>query len=202
MLKRIIGLFVILSLITLGCINPQTNTPSPTPTQRNCQTVYDSVPSVSLTCNNVSYTESVCGIKKLSYTTRLSAPISLCIESSYCAGRPLENCSPCTKAMTRCIMTLKNTESLLSGEWSVAANFSLQTTGFSKEPIRKTIRPNESFDFDFYQIYNPGLESSVAVCSIGVMEEPQTNDCHQETRQRTECQNVTTYRNVSREVCS
>ena len=122
--------------------------------------------------------------------------------SGSCFGQNPQFCTPCDSATTRCIMNITNNENVNSGQWFVGANFTWLKVVTTKVPISKEIRPGQQDSFDFSQIYNPGLHGDVAICSVYITQVPQISDCHQETRQRTDCQNVTTYRNVSREVCN
>jgi len=88
-----------------------------------------------------------------------------------------------------------------SGTWTVGANYSLGDSGFIKDPITHTIGPNESATFDFHQIYVPGYPVNSASCELYIMDEPIIDDCHEETRIKRDCTNVTTFVTVEREVC-
>ncbi|HSB46525.1 MAG TPA: hypothetical protein VLD37_00815 [Candidatus Bilamarchaeum sp.] len=169
---------------------------------KTCHMESSKVPVTKEECGPVSYTEPVCGLRKLNYSMGQVAKIDLCIADTGCTGAPLGDCQACTKAMTRCVLTIKNEEPQKSGVWKVGANYSLsQTIAFIKDPITKEIRPNESFAFDFNQIYNPGQPINSADCSLFVTEEPYSQDCHDETRTRNECKNVTTTETVQTQVC-
>jgi hypothetical protein len=159
------------------------------------------VPVTTEECGPVSYTEPVCGNRKLNYSMTLSPKVDLCISDSGCTGDQLGDCQGCTKAMTRCVLTIKNLEPQKTGTWIVGANFTLTNAAFLKDRMTKEIRPNESFAFDYNQIYNPGQPISSAACSVFVVQEPYSEDCHDETRTRNECKNVTHMESVQKEVC-
>jgi len=187
-----------------GCITPpSTNitTPPILPGQKECTIVIDQEPYTELECGDVSYTDEVCVIRKLDYTATESPKVDLCISDTGCNGLPLGDCQACTQAMTRCILKIKNNEPTESGTWSVSAEYSIGDYGFIKDPITHTIEPGETLAFDFNQIYSPGKPISSASCDLNVESEPMFQDCHQETRTRQECANVTKTRPIEREVC-
>ncbi|MFH0737319.1 MAG: hypothetical protein V1827_01575 [Candidatus Micrarchaeota archaeon] len=171
------------------------------PGEEGCTTVIEQVPYTELECGDVSYTEEVCVIRKLDYTAKQSPKVDLCISDEGCNGMALGDCQGCTQAMTRCVMEIKNEETIKSGTWSVGAEYSLGNFGFIKDPITHTIDPGETVAFDFNQIYSPGKPISSASCVLEIESDPMIEDCHQETRSREDCANVTKTRQVEREVC-
>ncbi len=197
------GLFAI--LIIAGCVStPSEGGQTPPPSQpggKTCRTVTEEVPVVKEECGPVSYTEQVCGIRKLNYSFKLLPKVDLCIGDGSCTGNPLGDCQACSKAMTRCIMEITNLEPQKTGLWSVGANYTLGSAGFLKDPIIHTIGPNQTAQFDFNQIYTPGQPINSASCSLFVLSEPTIEDCHEETRSRQDCRNVTRTTQVQREVC-
>jgi hypothetical protein len=193
------GLFAMLFLA--GCAAPvlpsgQTQQPAQT-----CHTVTDVKPVTTQQCSDVSTTEQVCGLRKLPYEAIRLPRIDLCITDGPCVGKPLSSCATCTTAMTRCTLVLENKDPQKSGTWTVGANYTLGNSGFNKDPITATIKPNETFAFDFQQIYAPGDPINSAVCNISVTAEASVDDCHSETRTKTECRNVTVNSTVQRQVC-
>ncbi len=205
MLTKAIVLGIIALLLAAGCIQvPSGGTPSqqppPAPTQ-TCRNVTTVTPVITEQCGNVSYTIPVCTLRKLNYSTSLRAKVDLCISDGPCNGQPLGQCEGCTSAMSRCVMDIKNNEPLQSGTWTVGANYTLGTAGFIKDPITATIDPNSSFAFDFHQIYNPGSPINSADCLLQVIKEPTIEDCHQETRTRVDCANVTSNSTTTTQVC-
>ncbi|MFH0885114.1 MAG: hypothetical protein V1861_05380 [Candidatus Micrarchaeota archaeon] len=192
-------------LLIAGCITaPVSKPPEPIPQppeNQTCHTVTEVVPVVKEECGNVTYAEQVCEVRKLTYTQKILPKVDLCISDSGCVGKSLGSCPGCSKAMTRCIMQITNTESQKSGIWSVGVNYTLGDYGFYKDPITHTIGPNETVDFDFDQIYNPGSPINSATCSFAVVLEPSAEDCIEYSRTRAECNNVTKNVSVAKEVC-
>jgi len=153
-------------------------------------------------CGPVSYTETVCGKRTLESDVTLLPKVDICSIDGPCSGLSIDECSSgCTKAMTRCVMVIKNLEDSKSGEWKVGANFTIPNAAFLKDPQALTIRPGETGTFDFYQFYSPGIPITTAECNVFVMEEPQIEDCHDETRTKDECAEVEKPVTVMREVC-
>lgn len=189
-----------------GCIEPpiipplENETPVEPPVV-TCTTFTEEVPATEEVCENFSYTDEICGKKQLEYSAILLPKTHLCIQDGPCVGQPLASCPTCSKAMSRCILVVTNEDEEYSGTWTVSATFSVDQSGFIKEPITKTIAPNESFNFDFYQIYVVGSPIQAASCDLPVTSAPIVDDCHQETRIETECTNVTTTKLVEVEVC-
>ncbi len=199
-------LFGLLAILLIaGCIQAPTQTPpatQPTPTPvQTCRNVTTYTPVTQLVCGNVSYTVPVCELRKLNYTISMKPKVDLCIGDGSCTGSPLGQCQTCSSAMSRCVMEIKNNEPVDSGSWTVAANFTLGNAGFIKDPITEVIPPNGSFAFDFNQIYTPGDPISSANCNLWVSKEPTIQDCHQETRTRIDCNNVTTNTSSTTQVC-
>ncbi len=195
-----------LLLVLAGCVSPP-SVPEEQQEQNNseqtenCHTVSVSEPFTEEECGNVSFTDQVCELRKLNYTVTDVPKVDLCIEDGNCVGNSLGSCPECSKAMTRCVLLIRNDEPQNSGTWTVAVNYTLGNSGFNKEPITQTIGPNESFAFDFDQIYTPGYPINSASCKMAVVAEPTIDECHEETRLEVVCQNVTEMRSVDREVC-
>lgn len=192
-------------LFIAGCASPpQAQPPGPSPTPaptKTCRTVTTQVPFTETKCGDITYIEPVCGLRKLNYTVTLLPKVDLCTIDGPCAGEELSQCQHCTKAMTRCVMVIQNEEPVQSGEWKVAANFTLQNAAFNKDPISMTIEANQTAAFDFHQIYDLGQPINSASCELKVMQEPTVQDCVQQQKTKYECQNVTSMRNESRQVC-
>ena len=195
------GLFAM--LLVAGCVSPPTvEQQKPPVTQpRQCTNITENVPVTLEECDNVSITEQVCGVRTLPYRSVDPPKVDLCIADGPCVGNPLGSCQACSKAMTRCMRIITNEDSKASGTWILVANFTFGSSGFNKEPITATIRPNESYTFDFYQIYVPGYPLNSATCTIYMVDEARVDDCHDETRLVTQCQNLTRTVPVQREVC-
>lgn len=197
---------IVVMLFIAGCASPPqgqtppTTPPTTTPT-KTCRTVVDQIPYTDTRCGDVSYTEPVCGLRKLNYSTILLPEVDICMIDGPCAGSELSECQHCTKAMTRCVMVIKNEEPVQSGQWSVGANYTLGNAMFLKDPITLTIEANHTAAFDFNQIYELGEPANSASCKLFVVKEPTIIDCVQQTKSKYECQNVTMYRNESRQVC-
>ncbi|MBD3210559.1 hypothetical protein GF318_04225 [Candidatus Micrarchaeota archaeon] len=165
-----------------------------------CRNVTEEIPVVEEICEEVSYTEEVCGIRKLEYAATELPKVDLCVRDGPCVGEPLKNCPDCDKAMSRCVLVITN-EDDKEGTWEVGANYTIGAFGFNKEPVSHSIKPNESFAFDFNQLYAPGKPINSARCELFIMEEPMIDDCHDETRTVLECRNVTNIETVVTEVC-
>ncbi len=198
------GLFAILMLA--GCVTPPQQVITPpqnqTPThQETCRMVDQSVPVVTEQCGNVSYTEQVCGKRELPFTVVELPSVNLCVADGPCVGHDLGECKTCTKAMTRCVWAIENKDPAATGTWTVGANFTLGAFGFNKDPISQTIAPNQTATFDFFQMYMVSQPITSAVCHLAVAETAIVDDCHGETRQAVECQNVTTQKTVQTQVC-
>lgn len=198
---------IVIMLLVAGCTTggyekpPSAQPPQPPPA-KTCRTVTTQVPFTETKCGDVSYTEPVCGLRKLNYSMTLLPKVDLCTIDGPCAGEELSECTHCTKAMTRCVMVIQNEEPVQSGEWRVGANYTLGPNAmFVKDPISMTINPNQTVAFDFNQIYNIGEPINSATCELFVLQEPTFTDCVQQQKTRYECQNVTQVRNESRQVC-
>jgi hypothetical protein len=196
---------IILALVIAGCVSPPgvqpPSPPNPFEKNKTCRNVTEEVSVVKEECGNVSFTEQVCGVRKLNYTATLLPKVDLCIGDGVCVGNPLGDCQECSKAMTRCVLVVYNEEPQEFGVWTVGANYTLGNFGFNKDPITQTIGPGQSYAFDFNQIYNPGQPINSASCALAVTSEPSTEECYEVTRLRPECNNVTRTVATEREVC-
>ncbi len=203
--KSLIGLLLGILLIA-GCISQSTTTPTPTPevklTGTTCTNTTTETPIVTSQCDNVSYTEQVCQMRNLEYSITSKTKVDLCIASDSCSDTPLNDCHTCTRAMTRCTITVQNNDPKQTGDWTVGANFTLFNAGFIKNPQTLTILPTHNATFDFFQIYSLGYVQSAATCDLYVVNPPLINDCHQETRNKIVCNNVTTMQTTTQQVCS
>jgi hypothetical protein len=197
----VLGLFFV--LLAAGCVEPPVLAPEEEPEEKEvtCRTVTEDVPTVDVVCEDVEFTEEVCGKRELKYSVTNLPKVDLCVRDGPCVGLPLRNCTGCSKAMTRCVLLVKNEDPEESGSWSVSANYSVKGAGFIKEPITQVISPNESFAFDFFQIYVPDQPITSATCNLAVSDFPVIDDCHEETTLQQVCKNITSTRQVQKEVC-
>lgn len=185
-----------------GCVSETPAQPQGTSqVQQNCRIVQETVPVVVEECGDISYTEQVCERRNLLFETVETAPIHICaLSSEICGGAPLSSCASCRNAMTRCSMYIKNTNSK-TGQWTVGANFSIRNAVFAREPVTKTIAPNETILFDFQQFYDPGEPINSASCKIFIISPAILDDCREITRTKLDCVNVTKMATVEKEVC-
>lgn len=205
-MRNIIILGLLITLLMAGCVQPPVVTPQEQEQveeqeEEVCSTITEDVPTVVEVCEDVEYTDQVCGKRELDYTVTNVPKVDLCVRDGPCVGLPLRNCTSCSKAMTRCVLIVKNDDLKKSGTWSVSADYSVQGAGFIKEPIAQEIRPNESFAFDFFQIYVPEQPLTSATCKLWVDKAPVIDDCHEETTIKEVCENVTTVDKVTKTVC-
>ncbi|MDD5339848.1 MAG: hypothetical protein PHV13_01220 [Candidatus ainarchaeum sp.] len=196
----LLGIFAM--LLFAGCTMPAVPLITNNQTQQTCHMVTEQKPVTTEQCGEVSTTEQVCGIRKLPYDATVLPRIDLCILDGMCVGKPLSDCPACSNAMTRCTLIIENEDPQKSGTWTVGANYTLRNSGFNKDPITATIKPNETFAFDFQQMYVPGDPVTSAICNIYILSEATVDDCHDETRTKSECRNVTTMSTVQRQVCN
>lgn len=190
-------------LLVAGCVSkPVIPTPNLTPSIPHiCHTVTEQVPYVDLECKPVSMTNTICGIRALPYDAHPITTIHLCVTDDECVGKPLGDCQGCSRAMTRCGLLIENKDAKSSGTWTVGANFTVTGGGFMKDPVTKTLAPNESYEFDFQQMYAPGQPISSAICKVFLITAPKVDDCHDETREINDCKNVTKYTTIQKQVC-
>jgi hypothetical protein len=191
------------ALLIAGCAEPlPIITPEEEPEPEvTCRTITEQIPTTEEVCEDVDYTEEVCEKKKLEYTVTDVPKLDLCIQDGDCVGEPLKDCPSCSKAMTRCRMTITNDDPEKTGFWTVGANYSFDGAGFIKDPIIASIGPGESFTFDFNQMYNPNYPVTSTTCKLAVVDEPVAEICHDETRTESVCQDVQVNETVQREVC-
>jgi hypothetical protein len=203
MLKYLILLTALMVLVA-GCTLPVGTQEQKPADEKNqtCTTVSQLVPSTEEKCSNITYTEPVCQRRKLNYTTNALDQIDLCSSDGACTGKPINECYTCTKALTRCQLVIKNLDGKRQGTWTAGANFTLKSGGFVKDPVTISIGPNESEIFDFQQIYVPDSLRYPAICKVYVLDVPTVEDCHEETRTRRVCSNVTEYKSVDKKVCN
>ncbi len=195
---------LLIMIMAIGCVSPP---PLPVPgfeepeEEIECRTVFEEVPGLVEECEEVQYTEEVCGRRALEYISTEAPIVHLCMLDGECGGKSLAGCKYCQKAMTRCTMIIHNLDPKKSGAWTVGANFSLDGAVFSRDPVMKTIDPNETESFDFQHFYTPGVPINSATCKLFVIEEAVVDDCQDITRAREECANVTKLVIVEKEVC-
>ena len=201
MLRFVLISLIFAALLVAGCLVPPDMPFVPKEPEKECRTVTEEVPVVEEECGDVSYTEQVCELRDLRYTATELPVTHLCISDGVCNGQPLGDCQGCSQAMSRCVLQIKNEETQKSGSWTVGANYSLGNSGFIKDPITATIGPGEVYSFDFNQIYNPGQPINSASCVLFVISDPILEECHEVTRTRQECNDVTNVRIIEREVC-
>lgn len=197
-MKNMIILGLVFALfLGFGCLNS-------TPAENNapdCTIVTKSVPEEKIQCGNFSYTEQVCENLAIPYQISTVDKSDLCTDTGNCFGENFSSCSPCQSATTRCSMTITNTDPLYSGDFVVGASFGSNGLNVSREPLRKRIQFNSSEKFDFYYSYGSKSLSRAASCDVFVISSPMNFGCHQETRTREECKNVTETKLVQSEVC-
>ncbi len=204
-MRFLLVLGIIICVLAAGCASPESGQAQQEPqgVQKNqtCRLVSEDVPVTQEECGDISYTEEECSLRKLNYSTASVPKVDLCISDGVCTGKPLGDCPGCVKAMTRCVLKVTNLEPQKSGTWVVAANYTLGSAGFNKEPISITIGPNQTADFDFNQIYTPGFPINSASCNIAVMSEPSIEACVSVTKTRLQCRNVTRTETRQSQVC-
>ncbi len=203
-MKYLILIGMLSILLLAGCTTPPATQPTKQPVQPaqpQCHNETNQVKQVHEECGPVSYTIQVCGSRKLEYDAVALPLVNICSADGPCAGGLLSNCTFCTNAMTRCMMSIHNLDMQASGDWTVGANYTVTGGQFIKTPQTLTIAPNQTGVFDFNQFYNPGDPISSASCAIFVMSDPTVDDCHDETRTRNECQNITDIVPVTKVVC-
>ncbi len=195
---------LLIMIMAVGCVSPP---PIPVPgieepeEEKVCRTVFEEVPGQVEECEEIQYTEEECGRRELEYLSSEAPIVHLCMLDGECGGKSLAGCTSCQKAMTRCTMIIHNLDLDKAGAWSVGANFTLGTSVFSRDPVTKTIGPNETEAFDFQHFYTPGLPMNSATCELFIKETAVVEDCQDITRTRMECANVTKLVIVEKEVC-
>ncbi|MFH1685588.1 MAG: hypothetical protein ABH983_04750 [Candidatus Micrarchaeota archaeon] len=200
---KYLSLFLIF-ILAFGCVDTVVPPVQEEEEQKEnivCRTIDQMVPAEFEECSDVAYTEQECGRRKLNYTA-IEIPIThFCMLDGACGGKPLSQCSACQKAMTRCTMSIKNDDLKKTGIWAVAANFTLGTSVFSRDPVTISIAPNETAVFDFQHFYTPGVPINSAGCNLVIKEPAVVDDCYEITRTRQECVNVTRDVSIQKEVC-
>ncbi len=207
MLNILIGLSFFILLI--GCVSPEleeqpTEEPeeSQQPNTPECKMVTITEPYVETVCWNVTYTEEVCKIKSLKFLASSVEETHLCTKDGNCVGKPLSDCfHVCEGAMKRCKMNITNLDERYSGVWVVGANFSIDGSGFIKEPQRLEIPAGKTKTFDFTQLYALNTGGNSMKCSLYLLETPKVEDCKLVGREATECEEVTKHRKVEKEIC-
>jgi len=198
-LRNLLALSILILLVA-GCVSSPSG-PQPASNESNCRNVSAQVPYQESNCTNVSITTQVCGSRALPYRMVNITRIDLCVSDGSCTGLPLSQCNACSRAMTRCGVIITNDDTNESGTWVVGANFTVSGGGFINNPVSKSLDPNESFEFDFQQMYTLGPSPSSATCDVFLVSAPKADDCHDVTRMETECTNVTAYNSTETQVC-
>ncbi len=193
----LLGLLLIL-FIGFGCVS---TTNPPNDSKPDCTLVTKSVPEEKLQCGNFSYTSEVCENLAIPYEISQINKSDLCTDSGDCFGEQFSLCRPCQSATTRCSVVIKNTDPLYSGEFVVGATFQSSGLNVTRDPLRKIVPFNSSAQFDFYYSYGSKSLNRAAACQIDVISSPTVYGCHQETRTKEECNNVTEMKLIQSEVC-
>ena len=200
-------LAALMLIFIAGCLQPgvpieeneETNGVTPTP---ECRIVYVEEPYTEEVCQEVGYIEEECEMKELEYTSGRIMKTDLCSADGDCVGKNLYECFyTCTAAMKRCRMNITNNDPKLAGTWVVGATFSYDGAAFVKNPEQAMIEPNETYTFDFEQIYALGSPPVMATCTITVIYPAVGRDCVQVEKTRIECQDVEKTRIIQEEVC-
>lgn len=206
MLHIVLGLS--LFLVLFGCLTPEATPPPPgvptpqSPSLPGCKMVTITEPYQVTECWNLTFTEEVCDRKALEYAVSAVHTLDLCTQDSDCVGKQLVECPrTCEGAMKRCRMNVTNLDDANAGVWVAQANFTIDNLGFEKEPTSAFILPGETFTFDYTQLYKLGLYGSSMECTMGLVSTPVAEVCHLEGRETTQCDEVTRYKTVEREVC-
>lgn len=199
-------ILLIFALLAFGCVGVEQMVPTITEEpikKQDCKTIFEMEPVTTEECGDVSYTEEVCERRELEYNISLLPISHICsLSDNGCSGKVLATCASCTKAVTRCEMTITNLDPKKSGDWTVGATFISGKATFSREPLTKNIDPLESEKFDFQQFYDPGTPINSAECKLFVSDIPIVDDCKGVTKTRRDCTNVTTMIQVSKEICN
>ena len=204
------ALLLILATASLfGCITPLGPSGPLQPQEGanvtpSCKTVVSQEPYSESVCQNVSRMEEVCANRELDYSLSDITVINLCLESSLCTARYSDGTCVsylCSKGMMRCMANLTNLDKQKAGTWSVGSTFAFKGAVFDKNPQTKTLLPKETGVFDFSHFYDMDLNQPKPVCRIFVASPAKLQDCNFITRIEEECQNVTKYRTVEKEVC-
>ncbi|MFH2101025.1 MAG: hypothetical protein ABII71_02975 [Candidatus Micrarchaeota archaeon] len=207
---KLINLALGLSLFLLffGCLNPEVVTPPPgvpvsqPPLLPGCKIVTITEPYEETVCYNITYTDEVCERKALEYSVSQISTVDLCTSDGGCVGKDISTClNICQSAMKRCRMNLTNLDDTSAGVWVVGANFTTGKVGFDKEPTSAYIKAGDTFTFDYSQLYSLGLYGNSMACSLFVVGAPVVDVCHMESRDDTQCDEITRYKTVEREVC-
>jgi hypothetical protein len=208
---RALGL-ILATGILFGCIAPFTETgqvppganltgPNITP---GCKTVVTQEPYNKTQCQNVSKMDEVCVNRELNYTLSPTVKTDICVSSDLCVNPyPGGGCATyyCSKGQTRCRANLTNLDPQKSGTWSVGANFTMGGSVFGKDPVVETLLPGSTVPIDFQMLYNMDVNQVRPSCVVFVKSSPIIQDCNFITRITEDCQNVTEYKNVEKQVC-
>jgi|GEM_PF-2008423 len=199
--------FLVFLGILFGCLSTPFQNPLPS-LQPNatpsCNTVVTQEPYQGQVCQNITKSDEVCAIRELNYSLGRVTKTELCTDNSLCVNRlPDGTCvtSYCSQGMTRCMANLSNLDAQKSGTWYVGANFSIDGTVFDKNPIKADLLPLETQVMDFDLSYSMDINQKKPVCAIFIGTPARIQDCSLVARTVVDCQNVTQYRNVSKEVC-
>jgi hypothetical protein len=204
---KLLEKFVILFALGMffGCISFLEETAPIQPNvSKTCRTVIVQEPYMAKDCQNVSKMEEVCQIRELNYTQTDVTKIWLCTEKDLCVDYFANgSCAVnyCSKGMTRCNLNITNTDPQKSGEWVVNANFTIDGSTFGKNPIKKTLFPGDSANFNFEQFYLMDLNQKKAECEIFVSVPARIQDCSFITKIIEQCQNTTQFKDVEKQVC-
>jgi hypothetical protein len=204
---KLVEKFVILFALGLffGCISfMEDAAPIQPNVTKQCRTIIVQEPYMAQECQNVSKMEEVCDVRELNYSKTDVTKIWLCTDKTLCVDYYANgSCVTyyCSKGMTRCHMNLTNNDPQKTGEWAVAANFTVDGATFGKNPVKETLLPGETANFNFEQFYVMDLNQKKAECEIFVSEPAKIRDCSFITKITEQCQNVTKYKDVEKQVC-
>jgi len=196
--------FLIFLGILFGCVSAPLQNPLQPNATPSCSTVTTQEPYQEQVCQNVSKMDQVCANRELNYSLSPATKTYLCSENNLCVnwlGNGTCVTYYCSNGMTRCTANLTNLDPQKSGTWSVGANFSLDGKVFGKNPVEVTLLPSESEIVDFDLFYGMDINQLKADCSIFISTPSRIQDCSFVTTTALDCQNVTKYRDVEKQVC-
>jgi hypothetical protein len=199
----------IMLIALFGCLMPvssQAQNRTQENTTTDCKVVVTQEPFTEEICQNVSKMEEVCENRELNYSLAAVEKNFVCLEDSLCMDRgPDGVCyyKLCSKGMTRCRSNITNLDPQKTGVWGVAANFSFDSgTLFEKNPVSKTLFPNETRALDFEQSYEMDLNQKKPSCTIFVKTPAKLQDCNFITKLIENCINTTKNKTVEKTVCN
>lgn len=194
----IIAVFVL--ILFFGCTSVQEQQDNTT-NQPICKSIIKQQTVTRMDCQNISKTSTICDERLMNYSTLSLTKSNICTAGA-CAGYALYDCMDCSAAMTRCILTVKSGESVVTGTIEMEAEFTFPSGSFIKNPVSKTIKPGQNATFDFYQSYSLSTQFSTPECDIYLTEDPLVEECTDVTTYESICTPVTVTEPVETIVCS